>query len=72
MFASGSYQTKNQFYFGYNRKRAESLWLTDYNILKLLKKYQERYQIIFKDLRFTISKPEYLTTKRMLEQNTFI
>ena len=57
MFAAGSYQTKNQFYFGYNRKRAESLWLTDYNILKLLKKYQERYQIIFKDYPNNISSP---------------
>ena len=40
---------KNQFYFGYNRKQAESFWLTDYKILELLKKYQDRYKIIFKD-----------------------
>ena len=48
-FVAGTFQMKNQYYFGYNRKQHETLWLRDYNILKLLKKYQDRYQIIFKD-----------------------
>ena len=48
-FVAGTYQMKNQYYFGYNRKQPETFWLRDYNILKLLKKYQDRYQIIFKD-----------------------
>ena len=68
MFVAGSYQIKNQFYFGYNRKRAESLWLTDYNILKLLKKYQERYQIIFKDYPDNMSSPN-LWKKALKDMN---
>jgi len=48
-YVAGSFQQKNQFYFGYNRKQAESFWLTDYEILKLLIKYQDKYKIIFKD-----------------------
>jgi len=48
-FVAGTFKNKNNFYFGYNRQQAESLWLTDYKILELLKKYQDRYKIIFKD-----------------------
>ena len=48
-YVAGCFQMKNQFYFGYNRKQAESFWLTDYKVLELLKKYQDRYKIIFKD-----------------------
>ena len=48
-FVAGAFQRKNQYYFGYNRKQAGSLWLTDYKILEMLKKYQNRYKIIFKD-----------------------
>ena len=46
-FVAGHHQRKNQYYFGYNNKR--NLWLEDYNVLKLLQKYQDRYEIIFKD-----------------------
>jgi len=46
-FVAGGHQRKNHYYFGYNNKR--TLWLEDYNVLKLLQKYQDRYEIIFKD-----------------------
>lgn len=48
-FVSGSFQMKNRFYFGYNGKKTPGHWLTDYKILNILKKYQENYQIVFKD-----------------------
>ena len=41
---------KNHFYQGYNRQKVESsLWYLHYEILLLLKEYQNRYNIIFKD-----------------------
>ena len=50
LFISGSQITKNHYYFGYNReKNVSSLWHFHYEILKLLKKYQNKYNIIFKD-----------------------
>jgi|TARA_Y100000294_G_scaffold176738_1_gene200009 hypothetical protein len=50
LFMSGCQLTRNQFYFGYNReKNMSSLWHFHYEILKLLKKYQDKYNIIFKD-----------------------
>jgi len=50
LFALSAHQDRNTFYFGRNRKRSEnSLWQFHYEILNLLKKYQNRYNIIFKD-----------------------
>ena len=50
LFISGCHKTRNRFYFGYNReKNVSSLWHFHYEILKLLKKYQNKYNIIFKD-----------------------
>ena len=50
IFALGSLQIRNQFYFGYNRKDTVShLWMLNYEILLLLKKYQDKYNIIVKD-----------------------
>ena len=41
---------RNQFYFGHNREKAESsLWEFQYEILCILKEYQDKYNIIFKD-----------------------
>ena len=50
LYMVGCHQDRNRFYFGYNRKNIEnSLWQLHYDILKLLKKYQYKYNIIFKD-----------------------
>ena len=47
---SGCQRSRNRIYFGYNReKNVSSLWHFHYEILKLLKKYQNKYNIIFKD-----------------------
>ena len=46
----GCHQDRNHFYFGYKRENKEnSLWQLHYDILKLLKNYQYKYDIIFKD-----------------------
>ena len=56
LYIVGYYQGRNQFYFGYNRKNKEnSLWQLHYDILKLLKKYQHKYNIIFKDYPYGTS-----------------
>jgi len=50
LFLSGALINKNHFYFGRNREKFEtSLWELHYDILNLLKKYQNKYNIIFKD-----------------------
>ena len=50
LFLSALVNCKNNFYFGLNRQKYEtSIWEFQYNILLLLKKYQNRYNIIFKD-----------------------
>jgi hypothetical protein len=50
VFFMGSIVHKNQFYFGRDREKAEtSNWEFHYDILNLLKKYQNKYNIIFKD-----------------------
>ena len=51
LFLSGVNYNKNHFYFrGYNREKLEtSLWEFKYDVLYLLKKYQNKYNIIFKD-----------------------
>ena len=50
VFMLGSFTKKNHFYQGYNRQKVESsLWYLHYEILLLLKEYQNRYNIIFKD-----------------------
>ena len=44
------YLIKNQFYFGRNREKCETgVWEFQHDILCLLKKYQNKYNIIFKD-----------------------
>ena len=56
LYIVGCHQDRNHFYFGYNRKNKEnSLWQLHYNILKLLKKYQHKYNIIFKDYPYGTS-----------------
>ena len=41
----GSFTKKNHFYQGYNRQKVESsLWYLHYEILLLLKEYQNRYR----------------------------
>ena len=50
LFTVGCHQDKNHFHFGYKRENREnSLWQLHYDVLKLLKKYQYKYNIIFKD-----------------------
>ena len=50
IFFIGMYYTRNNFYFIRNREKFEtSLWEFNYDILYLLKKYQNKYNIIFKD-----------------------
>lgn len=50
IFISGSFYKKNHFVFGYNRPKVESsLWHLHFEILLLLKEYQNKYNIIFKD-----------------------
>ena len=50
LFMVGCYHYRNHFYFGYKRENKEnSLWQLHYDVLKLLKKYQYKYNIIFKD-----------------------
>ena len=50
LFMAGALISKNNFYFGRNREKFEtSLWELHYDILNLLKKYQNKYNIIFKD-----------------------
>ena len=52
----GSFYQKNRFYFGYNRPKVESsLWQLHFEILLLLKEYQNKYNIIFKDYPFGYS-----------------
>ena len=47
----GCYEPRNQFYFGYNRKKNFSqLWEFHYQVIKLLKKYEDQFNIIVKDL----------------------
>ena len=41
---------RNKFYFGRNREKIETLlWEFNYDILCILKKFQNKYNIIFKD-----------------------
>ncbi len=50
LFISGGVVDRNLFYFGKNRQKSEtSLWEFHYDILNLLKNYQNKYNIIFKD-----------------------
>ena len=50
LFIMGALVYRNRYYFGRNReKAATSLWEFHYDILNLLKKYQNKYNIIFKD-----------------------
>ena len=50
LFMMGFNYKKNNFYFGRNREKRETiLWELIYEILFLLKKYQNKYNIIFKD-----------------------
>jgi len=50
LYMMGVQDIKNQFYFGRNRQKyATSVWEFQYNILSLLTKYQDKYNIIFKD-----------------------
>ena len=50
LFLTGALVNRNRFYFGRNREKFEtSLWEFHYDILNLLKKYQNKYNIIFKD-----------------------
>jgi len=50
LFFMGILVTRNRFYFGRNREKCEtSLWEFHYEVLSLLKKYQNKYNIIFKD-----------------------
>ena len=50
LFLMGCLVERNHFRFGLNREKSEtSLWEFHYDILCLLKKYQNKYNIIFKD-----------------------
>ena len=50
LFMVGLLVRRNVFYFGRNREKKEtSIWEFNYDILNLLKKYQNKYNIIFKD-----------------------
>ena len=50
LFLTGALVNRNRFYFGRNREKfVTSLWEFQYDILNLLKKYQNKYNIIFKD-----------------------
>jgi len=50
LFLAGAFVARNRFYFGRDREKFEtSLWEFHYDILNLLKKYQNKYNIIFKD-----------------------
>jgi hypothetical protein len=50
LFAIGCLEIRNQFYFGYNRKKSFNMqWELHYQVIKLLKKYQNKYNIIVKD-----------------------
>ena len=50
IFFTGGFFKKNHFSFGRNRQKMEtSLWEFHYKILCLLKKYQNKYNIIIKD-----------------------
>ena len=50
LFLTGCLHHKNWYYFGQNREKAEtSLWEFHYDILRLLKNYQYKYNIIIKD-----------------------
>ena len=68
IFPIESAQQKNIYYFGYNRRHRVSLWQTDYNILKLLMKYQDRYKIIVKDYPSEIASPN-LWKKALRDMN---
>ncbi len=49
-FLMGFNYKRNNFYFGRNRERRETLlWESIYEILCILKKFQNKYNIIFKD-----------------------
>ena len=50
IFFVGSMVKKNHFYFGHDRQKCETEnWELHHDILCLLKKYQNKYNIIFKD-----------------------
>ena len=50
LFLMGFNYERNHFYFGRNREKWETLlWEFNYNVLRILKKYQNKYNIIFKD-----------------------
>ena len=50
LFLMGFNYKRNNFYFGRNREKRETLlWEFIYDILCILKKYQNKYNIIFKD-----------------------
>ena len=43
-------EPRNQYYFGFNREKVFSMeWEFQYQIIKLLKNYQDKYEIIIKD-----------------------
>jgi len=51
LYTIGCHEPRNQFYFGYNRKKNFSqLWEFHYQVIQLLKKYQYKYNIIIKDI----------------------
>ena len=50
LFLMGNVIIRNGFYFGHNREKFETAnWEFHYDIVSLLKKYQNKYNIIFKD-----------------------
>ena len=50
LFLMGFNYKRNHFYFGRNREKRETLlWEFNYDILCILKKFQNKYNIIFKD-----------------------
>ena len=50
LFLTGLLSIRNQFFFGRNREKCEtSIWEFQYEVLSILKKYQNKYNIIFKD-----------------------
>lgn len=59
LFTVGCGYEKNRFFFGRNRKKFEtSLWEFHYEILLLLQKYQNKYNIIIKDYNTDYSKKQ--------------
>jgi len=66
LFIMGFDAYRNQFYFGRNREKMDTLlWEFNYNIISLLKRYQKKYNIIFKDYPYGRES----LWKRMLKDN---